>query len=138
MKTILILLLSSTSLFGQMTVTQESKDSLIGDIKSVKCVYSNDSYLFLYRNAKYTIVDIKSFSLNEIEFETFYNEIIKGIETPPETDVILETPRDIFYLTFSQKGVNIKHFVKKRVLALMYFMDKKSVNKLFGKAIEEK
>lgn len=143
MRILLLMLLTTTLSFGQMTVTDVEKPETIGKISGLGTTFielkkSDDVYIMLYRDEKYAhINEYKSFTFDDAE--AFYQILLEGIEKKETATKRIELANDILTLEFKKsfgKGiVEIYHNPDKiaEVLGKMQWLDKKRLDKLFGK-----
>lgn len=151
-KTILLFgMLLSTFAFSQLKQIEVEKCEEVGGIKPMgsthivleKC--SEDRYVFTYSDIKYTkINEFKSFALKNEDnaIEHLYEAMMNGMANPPKETIRFELPNDVIELHFVKAlgigNVQIRHWVNKNpeVIGLTVYLDKKKVNKLFGKPLK--
>lgn len=132
--------------FSQIKVVETSKPIEIGKIAPmgsflISIEKVDDTYNISYRDMKFLqLTEIKSFSFkNDSAFEDLYSMIIKGFETMPKDDIMLELGNDIVWLHYEKSfGVPVfrfGHAVDKNadVIGFSQLLSKKQVMKLFGK-----
>lgn len=145
--TLLICSFVSLLSYSQIQKIETSKKEMIGKIApmgalNIQCEKSDDVYIFMYRDVKYTqIVEFKSFVFKDIDnaFDGLYDMIMKGFKNPPKEDIMLELPDDIIWLNYT-KAMGVVNFrfmhspgKNSEVMGVSGWLTKKKVNKLFGK-----
>ena len=135
-----MVLLFTTPLFSQITATKRIPPVLIGKVQGMDCQKYDSTFVITYSDLKYTqLTELKSFSLNEKDFNDLYSVIERGFNEVPSDEIIIETPNDILYLKYTKVigvvNLQITHFVNKNpeIIGLIKYLTKNAAIKLFGR-----
>ncbi|MDI5899201.1 hypothetical protein [Flavobacterium yafengii] len=146
-KIILLLVLISTSSYGQIKISESVKPITIGKVGNFAATFlymekTDNVYTVFYQDIKFKLVtDFKSFSFKDEnnDFENLFKIIMENMENPPKDDIMLELPNDIVWLHF-EKALGVSNFQFRsavnqnaNVIGISSYMTKKQVKKLFGK-----
>lgn len=148
---VILSVVTTTSSIAQIKKLDLPKSELIGRIApggsitvSMQCFrYDDDSYLFRYRDAKYSkLEEWKDFRLKSSEdFETLYSYLQDGFKNMPEDNVLLDIGNEYLVLEFGRflggKVVRIYHSTSSnKDSAVVGYTNQytiKQIDKLFNK-----
>jgi len=135
----------STNAFSQIKVIQNNELLPIGKIEAVGLFKKSNDYTFTYQDINNANLNgYRSFSFKNLnnDVDNLYQIIQKALIDMPDSDIILEFPKDLIHLHFKKNyGENTMqfiHFVNKnrKYVGKSHFLTKNQVDKLFGKSIK--
>ena len=147
----LILLLFTSMCFGQIEVKEikQCEYKLIGKTSKLYTYATSlkecdEHYLLTYRNAEYQHIDDMVYvyiKKEKFKIDDLYDVMIKGFEDMPKNILSISIGDETIYLTY-------KRFMNKDIVKIIYEdngilkspqnMNKKMVQKLFGKSTRKK
>lgn len=137
--TILLFLIVTLSGYSQISVSTKETPILIGKSSQVTCEQIGNTYIFTYRDLKFTqLKEFKSFQFNEEneDFNKLYELMQAGLKTKPEENIVLELPNCTLKLEFLKSmGVGNVRFIhtENGITGISSWLTKKKLAKLFGK-----
>lgn len=141
---LLLLLMCTAAVFGQIKILQNETLDLVGKSNSVELYKRNNRYTITYQDINDANLNTyRSFSYADLDHahETLYRLITNGLTDMPTKEIQLELPDDIVGLSFAKNygknTVQFIHYMNKnyKYIGKTSFLDAQQVAEIFGKPI---
>lgn len=142
---IIALFTISTNIYSQIKVLKNNELLPVGKIETVGLFKRENDYTFTYQDINNAnLNNYRSFSFKNInsDLENLYEIIQNSLIELPQSDIILDFPKDLIHLHFErnygENTVQFIHFINKnrKYVGKSHFLTKKEVDKIFGKSVK--